>query len=58
MQWISKDEIIAVQDVKGHDDLAVSPQLHSTIEPPVELVECECSALYSTMTIERRRKKL
>ena len=42
-----------MENVEGHDDLAVCAYLHPTIELSVEFVEGKSPALYDARTVSR-----
>ena len=53
MHRVSENEVIAMQNVERHDDLAVRAQLHPTIELPVEFVKRESSAFHNSRTTQK-----
>ncbi len=53
MQRVSEYEVIAMQNVEGHDDLAVRAELHPTIELAVELVECKTPTFHDARTVRQ-----
>ncbi len=56
MHGITENEVVAVQQMERHDNLAVGAELHSTVEPAMKLVERQRSAFHNPLTVAKRTK--